>query len=57
MRKIKQGNAYLFSLDEDYDIDAYSKNSHTAVSGGLKLLSEGRAKPVRLLFSVFFLKI
>jgi hypothetical protein len=26
------------------------------VSGGLKLLSEGRAKPVRLLFSVFFLK-
>jgi len=35
----------------DFQLNVY------VVSGDLKLLSEGRAKPVRLLFSVFFLKI
>jgi hypothetical protein len=36
---------------------ACTSDSSRIVSGGLKLLSEGRAKPVWLLFSVFFLKI
>jgi hypothetical protein len=43
----------LFKLrepDQEFKIESI-------VSGGLKLLSEGRAKLVRLLFPVFFLKI